>query len=186
MNKIAKGAIAGGLGVALLLGGAGTLAYWTGSASVGTASTITAGNLAVTSTGTGTWTKTNNGTTTTINDIASFKIVPGDKLTYSRSVTITAVGDNLKATASLGTAAITAATTGDATANAALATALGASAVVQIDGAATATITPASASSHTVTATIDWPFGTDGTGNTAKTGAVDLSGFNVTVTQVAP
>jgi len=184
MNKIAKGAVAGGIGVALLLGGAGTLAYWTDSANVGGATTIAAGNLKVATSGTASWSVTNHGTTTAVADIASYTMVPGDELTFTQPVTITAVGTNLKAKATLGTGAITPLVTGD-TEDEALATALGSSADVEIDGAAELDNITATGT-YDVTATISWDFGAAGEGNTARLGKVNLSNFNVTVTQVQP
>jgi alternate signal-mediated exported protein len=92
MNKFTKASIATGAGIVLLLGGAGTLAYWNDSASVG-ASTITAGTLAIDSAGDGAWTA--NGSAVT--DIDDFRVVPGDTLVYTETFTIDAVGDNLEA-----------------------------------------------------------------------------------------
>ncbi len=82
MNKLTKAAIAGAAGIALLLGGAGSLAYWNVSSNVGSTS-INSGSLAMTSTA-GVW----NNTYT--------KWVPGDSSTYTGSVTVTAAGDNFK------------------------------------------------------------------------------------------
>lgn len=82
MNKLTKAALAGAAGIALLLGGAGSLAYWNDSASMAGAE-IEAGTLSLTATGS--WD----------DEIALW--VPGDAATYTGSVTINATGDNLKA-----------------------------------------------------------------------------------------
>ncbi len=94
MNKITKGAIAAGSAAILLAGGAGSLAYWESSSSVG-GGTITSGKLALTPVaGNGTWKNGSN----TVNTIASYKIVPGDTLTYTKNFTVAASGNNLGAT----------------------------------------------------------------------------------------
>lgn len=92
MKKITKGALATGLGVALLLGGGGTLAVWNDSQATQPGS-IVSGDLAL-SAGTGVW-KNAQGTTV---DVSTYKVVPGDKLTFTQPVTVTLVGDQLQAT----------------------------------------------------------------------------------------
>lgn len=89
MNKLTKSAIAGAAGIALLLGGAGSLAYWNSSATVG-GTTITAGTLTITSDPGATTNYTSSGDSVTL-------IVPGDSVTVTQPVTISATGDNLKA-----------------------------------------------------------------------------------------
>ena len=98
MNKLTKSAIAGAAGIALLLGGAGSLAYWNNSATVG-ATTINSGTMTIAA---------NTGTTTyytgTTNSVSL--IVPGDSVTITQPVTINATGDNLKAALSIDTSAL--------------------------------------------------------------------------------
>lgn len=189
MNKFLTGAIATAAGVALLMGGAGTFAYWNSSATP-TTSTITAGNLAVTDAGSSTavW-KSGN----TVINPANFKAAPGDVLTYTKTMNITATGDNLVATLGLGAGSITGATSGAA--DQALAAALTQSATLSASGTGIApvvgspntyTVTAGTAGvsqSVTVTATITFPKGTAGQYNDAKTGAVNFSGLAVTLTQ---
>jgi alternate signal-mediated exported protein len=191
MNKLLKGSIAAAAGVALLMGGAGTFAYWNDSAPL-TGNTITAGNLTVTAAaGSGTWTNA-AGTTYTDTTIANYRIVPGDVLTYTKDVSIVAVGDTLKATVALGSGAIAAVDTGNANDNA-LASLLTANTVVGISAATgvsgTApnyTITAGVTIPATVTATITFPFAPlPIVDNPAKLGKVTLSGLSVTVTQIA-
>lgn len=187
MNKLTKAGIATAAGIALLMGGAGTLAYWNDSANL-TGGAITAGTLKITSVGTGVWSSDKTGT---VADIASYRIVPGEKLTYTTTVNISVVGNALTTVqASLGSAAITAATATGAqqTANNALAAALGSSAVLTVTGTGVTgtgpyTI-PSSTSSLTVSATLSFPNGAAGAENGAKTGQVNLSGFALTLSQL--
>lgn len=200
MNKIAKGAIAGGVGVALLLGGAGTLAYWTDSIAVGSNATITAGNLTVAATSPTPaddgWTVTNGSLVVpaVISDIASFRAVPGDVLKFKKTLSVTATGNNIRAQVATGTGAITAATPVTA-ANTALASRLTASTSYTVNGSAGSGVT-LNAGTHPVVVevTITWPFGgpvapgatSPALDNPAKLGAVTLNNFNVVVNQVQP
>lgn len=97
MNKLTKAAIAGAAGIALLLGGAGSLALWNATDSVD-AGSINTGTLEL-SAPDGTW------------NSAPLKWVPGDSYVYSTTATVTAVGDHIKGTLSVDPATIT----GDAT-----------------------------------------------------------------------
>lgn len=87
MNKLVKGSIAGAAGIALLLGGAGTLALWNADADITVDNiesgilTLEAGNVVA-------------GTAPTL-------WVPGDSVTYAADLTIGATGDNLTATLSV-------------------------------------------------------------------------------------
>lgn len=94
MNKLVKGSIAGAAGIALLLGGAGTLAVWSDGATFD-AGTVTSGELDLTANGDGAW------------DQSIDFIVPGDELTYTESFAISAVGDNLAAEITTNLTAIT-------------------------------------------------------------------------------
>ena len=95
MKKMTKGAIVTGLGVALLLGGGGTLAVWNTEKSA-EAGIIASGQLDL-EPGTGTWT-TAAGTEV---DIETYKVVPGESLTYTQPLTVTLEGDNLSAELSI-------------------------------------------------------------------------------------
>ncbi|MCU1425251.1 MAG: alternate-type signal peptide protein [Microbacteriaceae bacterium] len=182
MNKLIKGSIAGAAGIALLLGGAGTLAFWNDDAII-TGATITAGDLDVApvaspAAGDG-WKRG----TTVIPNITGYKIVPGDVLTYTQSFDVTATGDNLKATAALSPTAITAATPGKA-ADDALATLLKSSAGFTVGGAATTVVAPkVGKQTIVVTTTITFPSATAAVDNAAKLGAVNLANFTVALTQ---
>lgn len=195
VKKTTKGAIASGVAVMLLLGGGGTLAYWNDTANLGGSNTITAGTLTVVANGTPTWNiQHSSGAATAVANISEVRIVPGDVLTYSVPATITAQGQNLRF--QVGLAGGSVAAPGGNAAGTALASRLTNSAVFAVTGA-----TPVGAGGNTfehksntsssyattITATISWPFGTAGSptqDNPAKTGAVDLSNFALTVTQV--
>lgn len=91
MNKMAKGALATSVGVALLLGGGGTLAVWNVSQTAN-AGTIVAGDLNLVA-GKGTWTNAKGAKI----DPAVYKVVPGDVLTYTQELDVTLVGDLMEA-----------------------------------------------------------------------------------------
>ena len=106
MKKVTKGIVAAGLGSTLLVGGAGTLAYWTDNQVVN-GGAINAGRLNIvtdaTNTGCGAWTLDTGESapsTYTVGD----PIVPGDVLTRQCAYTIQAVGNHLRATLSVSAA----------------------------------------------------------------------------------
>lgn len=91
MKKSTKGALAGGAAAFLLLGGAGSLAYWTDNADVN-GTTVESGHLAVINNdcGTADWELDNSG-----GAIApSTRIVPGDTITKTCSFEIDGEGDH--------------------------------------------------------------------------------------------
>ncbi|MCC9146148.1 MULTISPECIES: alternate-type signal peptide domain-containing protein [unclassified Arthrobacter] len=94
MNKMAKGALAIGLGSAMLLGGGGTLAVWNDKATAD-AGIIQAGSLDVAAEP-GVWTNAAG-----VIDIASYKVVPGEQLTFIQNVDVTLEGNQMKAQLSL-------------------------------------------------------------------------------------
>src|SRR5688572_11261565 len=93
MNKLVKGAIAGTAGIALLMGGAGSLALWNDSANITDAS-VTSATLRIAATN-GTWT----GSPTLM--------APGQTASYQATVTITSKGSNLLSRLSVDPASIT-------------------------------------------------------------------------------
>lgn len=183
MNKLLKGSIAGAAGVALLLGGAGTFALWNDDATVN-GGTISAGTLTVVETpgATSEWSSADGGT---IADIGAFQIVPGDVLTYTTTLDITAQGDNLSATLEIDPRSIVPSTL--AAADAALADSLTESATVSVDGsaaAATQAISPVAGTQEvTVAVELTFPDGDPADDNLAKSGSVSLESFSVTLTQ---
>lgn len=96
MKKSTKGALAAGSAAALLLGGAGSLAYWTATSSVN-GGAITSGTLSL-SAGTcdSAW-KYASGSDAS-NPVTL--VVPGDQITKKCTYTIGASGDHLSATLS--------------------------------------------------------------------------------------
>ncbi|WP_148615019.1 alternate-type signal peptide domain-containing protein [Nocardioides rubriscoriae] len=93
MNKTTKGAFAASAAAVLLLGGAGSLAYWTDNAFVDGGS-ITAGTLDIAA-GTCDTDWTYAGSKVGTGKVTLF--VPGDVVTKKCTFTIAATGDNLKA-----------------------------------------------------------------------------------------
>ena len=181
MKKTTKGTIAIAAAITLLLGGAGSLAYWQESASI-SASNFSTGELKVAVDTTAVWTVTKYGssTPTPISDISTFKMVPGDTVTYAVGFTTTAAGTNLKASAAVTGGAVTGLPTGVSSATAVIYDSI--------------TVTPASfnvplgTKTGSVKVTITWPWGTAGSdtaaGSMNKT--INLASTVVTVTQVAP
>jgi alternate signal-mediated exported protein len=93
MNKTTKGAFAASAAAVLLLGGAGSLAYWTDAATVDGGS-ISSGTLNITGVGCDAdWTYA--GTTAKTGIVKLF--VPGDVVTKKCTFTVAATGDNLSA-----------------------------------------------------------------------------------------
>ena len=94
MNKMAKGALAIGVGAALLLGGGGTLATWNQS-QASNAGVIASGDLNLAAYE-GTWTSNIAGGIQPA-AIADYKMIPGEKLTFTQKVDVTLEGTNLSA-----------------------------------------------------------------------------------------
>lgn len=207
MNKLTKATIAAAAGVCLLLGTGGTLAYWNGSAQVATGA-ITAGNLKVAQPTAGTWTVTNGSgvTNASIADINTFRAVPGDVLTYTTNVTVTASGTNLKFKATTAAASIAPADSSK-DADLKLATLLStpannsttigtitsapAGAVFTGTGTNTVTLTSAVGTAPVtytvpVVVKITWPWGTTGSDNNTMDGKVSFAQFAVAIEQVQP
>ena len=90
-TTLIKGSAAIALGAALLLGGGGTLANWNASATQAPG-TIVAGDLNVVN-GAGVW-KDRLGDTI---NIATYKVVPGDKLTFTQDLTVSLKGNKMAA-----------------------------------------------------------------------------------------
>jgi alternate signal-mediated exported protein len=96
MNKRAKGAIAAGGAAVLLLGGLGSLAYWSDSESTGGAN-ISSGQLSLTTPTDAAWFDVTGTGEEVIADINAFQIVPGDVVEYRATVVVNATGENLEA-----------------------------------------------------------------------------------------
>ena len=192
MNRFAKGAIAGAAGIALLLSGAGSFALWNGTATATAAGTVQSGTMTIAPTTSAVaWSVTRGGTTTAIPSIASFRAVPGDVLTMTQNVDVTATGDKLSAVLAVDPGSITA--VGTSTASAELLTALTKSMTVSIAGTLPTGVTAGPATNtYTVTAltgtktlpvVVTLPFDSTVTGTTAQGGGVNLSALAITLTQ---
>ena len=169
MNKVTKGALAAAAGAAILVGGAGTMAAW--NSSVGTnGGTVTAGQLNLTATDTGSWKWGGTGANAgNVFNPATETLVPGDVVVYTATYKITAVGTNLKATLTP--------TLGGVTGE--LATYL---TVTPTGGGTGIPVTPADNNTEkTVSTSIT--FKGDTTGTNGQTKKADLSGASVVLQQ---
>ena len=178
MRTEVKAAIAGTVGVVLLLGGAGTLAYWEDAETIGGGS-VKSGSLTLTQeTGQSctSWSLDSTGGSTTYTPGTTL-LVPGDSISRTCTYTVTASGAHLAAT--LGIEAPTF-TTADALSSALDVTAsytLGAAAVV--DGA---DITTAD-SGKVLTAAITVIFDSATSGTTAQAMTTALNDITVSLKQ---
>lgn len=178
MNKTTKGALAAGAAAVLLMGGAGTLAYWSDSADVD-GGTIEAGELKLDAGSCdANWVHADESTVSII--------VPGDIISKECTFTITAEGDNLEATLTTpGTVTYTQ-TAGDQ--NPAPTLDLDIAATYAIDGGAVSTITEANdGDTLTATLTATFAFGDAATINANDTQNLiaELDELTVTLTQDA-
>lgn len=109
MKKASKGAVAAGTGALLLLGGGGTLAYWSDSDTVAGGG-FDSGQLRLetdgTNAGCGNW-MLQHGANPSAVYLPGDKIVPGDVLTRQCAFTVKAEGRHLRATVGIGSATFT-------------------------------------------------------------------------------
>lgn len=168
MKKSTKGAIAAGAAAVLLMGGAGSLAYWNATDTAG-GGTINSGVLQLTEPTGGVWTLN----TDPVADISSVVIVPGDELEYNAEWTIAASGDNLQADVTV---------TG-LDASGGLEPFVDVTSAFEVDGVTASTITEEN-DGDTLAATVDvdFPFG-DTVDNDSQALTLDLSEVTVTLTQ---
>jgi alternate signal-mediated exported protein len=98
VKKVTKATIAAAAAGVLLLGGAGTVALWSGTGTID-AGEVSTGHLTLNSTAPGTWTDGSSEmdpeADNTIGPTLP-KLVPGDVFVYSQTVNISAEGKNLK------------------------------------------------------------------------------------------
>ncbi|WP_420369871.1 alternate-type signal peptide domain-containing protein [Curtobacterium sp. L1-20] len=182
MHRIVTGVVAGATGVALLLGGAGSLALWNANAS-SAAGTVQSGTLSLTALDDGTWTDVTNGRSTTI-DPAAVRMVPGNKYQFTQTLLIGATGDDLTADLTYASQSITGdAGLIDATTRTLSVTSASADVVQQAaPHDDTFTVSPSAASSRVrVLFTIELPR----TATTGQDGSVDVGGLAFTLTQRA-
>lgn len=184
MKKSTKGAIAAAGAGVLLLGGAGSLAYWTGTSSIAP-STITAGELKLGPATCGAWSFVGAGGSFTP---ASDRIVPGDQVSRVCTIPVVAVGKNLSATLTLPNQALTNAPS-DANITATAAYKVGTAPGTAVSKG---TITSSdNASNVYATITVSFPYGTNDTanaqnGNGTQLATSTLNALAVVATQVNP
>lgn len=173
MKKSIKGALAAGSAAALLLGGAGSLAYWTDSATVA-GGDITSGDLTLTTIACADWQLDSDGGTG--GPLAGRLIVPGDTLTKTCTYTLHATGEHLEGTLDVDTPAWAGDLAGKVT--------TGATFTVGTTPVTPGTpVTFQDGPDQTVTAafTVDFPYGTED--NSSKDLTATLDDITVTVTQ---
>ena len=189
MNKFVKSGIATAAGVALLMGGAGTLAYWNDTASIGGSDTITAGKLNIVGdTLTGTWT---DGDDNAIANIANYRIVPGDTVRYSTTMHVEVVGNTLQVQLSIAGGTVTGTGGPAGTSLADWINGDPSNISIVASGAGVSAVTPgvyavtSAATAIEVEVTIHFPKDPNpGTENDTMTGSVNLSSVVVTLSQV--
>jgi alternate signal-mediated exported protein len=174
MKKATKGALAAVAAGSLLVGGAGSLAFWTGTATISGA-TISSGNLTLGAVdcdpgvGTGSvWTIDG----ATAFDPATQTIVPGDTLTKVCTTTLTLTGSHIGATLAVDDATF-GATTG-------LSAELDPEATFTVNGAPYAPITEPG--SYAVAVTVSVPFDATAT-NASKGLSAALNAITIAATQ---
>lgn len=170
MNKFVKGSIAAAAATVLLLGGAGSLAYWNSSTGLSVAS-ISTGKLTIVDSG-GSWTG------------APAVWVPGDEAVYTTTLTIDAAGTNIEGTLELDdtSLAITGATAGQFDVSFAAAAPTGTT--WEATGEVL-TITTAGQYQVPVTVTVSFPYGASAD-NTSQNATVNLSNLSFLLTQTDP
>ncbi|UVE96627.1 alternate-type signal peptide domain-containing protein [Dietzia sp. B32] len=183
MKKTTKGALAAGAAAVLLAGGAGTYAAWTASVTAPNATTIDAGHLKITQTGTGAW---HWGTATGDVLTTGQTIVPGDTVVYVANYALDIKGTNLTAAATLtGTAT---ATDADAPVPAGLADELTVTSAQTVSGGADLADLDETDTGETITVATTVVFDPNITvGNQAgMDGKVSISNVGVVLKQTAP
>ncbi|GAA3598389.1 hypothetical protein GCM10022198_23310 [Klugiella xanthotipulae] len=191
MNKLSKGIIVSGLGVALLLGTGGSLALWNVT-SESQAGEISTGDLNLTVPTTGQKWEANVGGSWVDIDISTYRIVPGDLVRLTQPLTVTLTGNNMKAKLTVDTAnAITATAQGSvpgnfltvtsafptAPAGETAPTQVGTTNVWQFNG-------PLVGGTATYTQQITFAFSSATTGRTGALATIDLSKTNFVLEQV--
>lgn len=184
MNKTTKSALAAGAAAVLLMGGAGSLAYWTDAETV-TGGTVASGHMSLDGTTCDAGWKYAEGTTgagSTVN-----KFVPGDVVSKSCTFTVSAVGDHLEGTLTTPATATITSPTGTSLAGTVTATyAKAASGSTTFTPIASGAILKAADNGYTIKATIrvDFPYGSDENA-TPKVNTNDTQDKTVTLSDIA-
>jgi len=180
MNKAAKGVLAAGAGVALLVGGGGTLAFWSDTETIPGGLNVTSGELKLGAPDCGAGWVLDAGTATEAPYVAQL-LVPGDTLTKVCSIDLIATGEHLEATLALDA-------TSWAAANA-LTGELAASSAFLVNGASTTTVTEADAlpaTTNEIVATIEVVFTGATATNASQALSAALNDLSFTATQAHP
>ena len=174
MNRSTKGALAAGAAATLLLGGAGTLAFWTDSATVD-GSDISSGHLKLDATDctTALWTM-DGGATFNPNTMT---LVPGDTLTKTCDIEVDVAGEHLTQVD------LDVTVPSDVTGAQALVDELGA--VVTVNGGGSAdNVEVTDGQALPVSITVSWPYGSEDNDSNVATGLIaSLADITVTTTQ---
>lgn len=183
MNKTTKGALAATTAGVLLLGGAGSLAFWSDSITIG-GSTISSGHISLDDTTSGLCAEADwivddaEAPVSAVFDPSDGALVPGDSITKTCTFDINAVGDHLRATLE--------ATGGEEEAPAAgtdLASFVETTAEFTVDGATALEITDDNDGDELeAKITLTFPEGTED--NDSQDASLDLSAYTVSLTQV--
>lgn len=172
MKKSTKGAIAAGAAAVLLMGGAGTLAYWTATDNVD-AGTLTAGNLSLDLDSCDGWVYAAADAEGTG---AVTKIVPGDTVENTCSGTISGEGDHLRATVEIDDATVSDLTLGDETVT------VTADLTSPVDPTGEGVAVTAAGTDVTFTLTAVFPYGTEN--NNSQDAVAALGNIGVDAVQV--
>lgn len=183
MKKSTKGALAAGGAAVLLLGGAGSLAYWTAGASVN-ASSFTTGTMKLTAGTCSGWTYASGSASGSAVNL----IVPGDSITSTCTYTVAGTGDHLSAhlASAPSTVALTPAATGSYNATVATSYTLGGTALANPTTAGSVAFPAANGKELDVVYTVTFPYGDATTKNiSADSQSVTeaLSALTVTLVQ---
>ncbi len=170
MKKSTKGAIAGAAMAVLLLGGAGSLAFWTDQTTA-VGGIITSGHLQLKPATAGAWSL--NGKP--VANPSAVRLVPGDELRFAGSYSVQIEGDDITADLSV---------TG-ATASGALADFVTTTPTFTLNGGEITSVSAANDGQLVaVGISISFPFGSeDNSSNVAGGLALDLTDVAVTLTQ---
>jgi alternate signal-mediated exported protein len=176
MDKSSKGALAVAAGVALLLGGSGTLAFWSDSKPI-TGGAINSGHLRLitdaTNTGCGGW-ELDSAESAPVTYTVGDPIVPGDVLSRACAYTVQATGNHLRATVGVSAVSFTGGNYGGK-----LTTSVS---DVMLDGNPVTSFTEAD-DGGTLSASVTVTFDST-SGNTTQDLATVLDSLNLTATQV--
>ena len=178
MHATVKGALAAGTAGTLLLGGAGTLAYWNSTGTVG-GGTINSGDMRLDAgtCATAGWTVSNTieAVTNQPFNVATDEIVPGDVLKKVCSLDVIAVGANLRANLVV--------TNGTTTGSTMAVGAYTVGGTFTLDGNSLTSITDTNnGDTIDATITVTFPIGTT-VDNTTKSKNIVLTDYTVTATQ---